>query len=227
MTVPTPLVWSTRTAIARSPAGHLHVDDGAVDRAEGVVGDLGPGPDRLAHDPADDLRGIREGTRQDRREVEHLDRDLVGADATRQRDVRRRDDDVSGGRRGRCPGTATPATAISGEDDDRDKCHDRQEDPDEQDESIRALQVGSPRQRWCDRWHHSSTAQEPRDYTKGLGPLGGNGRKSFVLQGSLQGSIPGVAGAGAGLGVDVQRPVGRRPTGRMWTGFAPVRARRS
>ena len=25
---------------------------------------------------------------------------------------------------------------------------------------------------WCDRWHHSSTAQRARDYTKGLGPLG-------------------------------------------------------
>ena len=23
---------------------------------------------------------------------------------------------------------------------------------------------------WCDRWHHSSTAQRARDYTKGLGP---------------------------------------------------------
>src|SRR5438045_1819717 len=26
-----------------------------------------------------------------------------------------------------------------------------------------------PEELRCDRWHHSSTAQEPRDYTKGLG----------------------------------------------------------
>ena len=45
----------------------------------------------------------------------------------------------------------------------------------------------SPTEMMCDRWHHSSTGPEPRDYTKGLGPLGGNGRKSCTAQGILQG----------------------------------------
>src|SRR6266576_5097085 len=71
--------------------------------------------------------------------------------------------------------------------------------------------------RWCDRWHHSSNAQEPRDYTKGLGQLGGNGRKSFVLQGWLQGSIRAARGERGPVLADVLRPVGRRPTGRMWS----------
>src|SRR6187402_2259661 len=40
----------------------------------------------------------------------------------------------------------------------------------------------------CDRWHHCSTVKSAGDYTKGLGPLGGNGRKPSVMQGRLQGS---------------------------------------
>ncbi len=73
-----------------------------------------------------------------------------------------------------------------------------------------------PDEIWCDRWHHSSTASEPRDYTKGLGPLGGNGRKSSVSQGTLQGW--GVAGAPrTGRADTVHRADRRKPAGR-WSG---------
>src|SRR3954470_17863963 len=40
----------------------------------------------------------------------------------------------------------------------------------------------------CDRWHHCSTGLGARDYTNGLGPLGGNGRIPRTAQGSSQGS---------------------------------------
>src|SRR5207253_9282049 len=73
------------------------------------------------------------------------------------------------------------------EDEDPHERHDRQEDPDEQDKPIRALQVGSPG-RMCDRWHHSSSGAKPRDYTKGLGPLGRKCRIASRMQGTLQGA---------------------------------------
>src|SRR5580765_2395182 len=44
----------------------------------------------------------------------------------------------------------------------------------------------------CDRWHHCSTGQRRRDYTKGLGPLGRFGRKPSVLKGVPQGCPEGL-----------------------------------
>src|SRR5258706_8364777 len=40
----------------------------------------------------------------------------------------------------------------------------------------------------CDRWQHCSTGERRRDYTNGLGPLGGFGRKPCTLQGGSQGA---------------------------------------
>ena len=96
-----------------------------------------------------------------------------------------RDQDVSGGRR-----LVRRVARLPHEQEDPDERDDREEDPDEQDQTIRALQVVTPREA-CDRWHHCSTGQEARDYTKGLGPLGGNGRNPCVTQGFLQGSCRG------------------------------------
>src|SRR5258705_13364976 len=48
----------------------------------------------------------------------------------------------------------------------------------------------------CDRWHHCSTGQRRRDYTKGLGPLGRFGRKPSVLKGVPQGCRNGPFGTG-------------------------------
>ena len=79
------------------------------------------------------------------------------------------------------------------EQQDADERHDREEDPDEQDESIRALQVGSPRGIGVTGGTTLAPAQRPRDYTKGLGPLGGNGRKSCTRKVCLQGRRTGAS----------------------------------
>ena len=50
-------------------------------------------------------------------------------------------------------------------------------------------------------------AQKPRDYTKGLGPLGGNGRKSCSVKGKLQGSSDGRPG-GAERSPGTEEPPG-------------------
>src|SRR5947207_4533273 len=39
----------------------------------------------------------------------------------------------------------------------------------------------------CDRWQHCSTGERPRDYTNGLGPLGGFSRQRRTAHGDSQG----------------------------------------
>ncbi len=120
---------------------------------------------------------------------------LIGRDLGRERDVLGRDDDRPGrGRRRRRRAAAAAATA--GEEQDARR---RRRSPGRPRRAGRgdssASSWFSPRRMRCDRWHHSSTAQRRRDYTKGLGPLGGKDRKSCTPQGSLQGcgSVPLVA----------------------------------
>ena len=79
-----------------------------------------------------------------------------GLDRRPEVDVRGRNDDV-GRRRDGCDVRLTAsAAAAAKEDGDQDERDDGKEDPDEQDQPIRALQTMSPRVVSCDRWHHSN-----------------------------------------------------------------------
>jgi hypothetical protein len=72
----------------------------------------------------------------------------------------------------------------------------------------------------CDRWQHCSTAREPRDYTKGLGPLGRIGRISCVPQGDSQGSPERFRAANEGGPSVSGRAAGRPQKVRYWTDWS-------
>ena len=138
--------------------------------------------DRLAGDLADDLRGVREGAgrawRRGRRVLvvtwSGLDRASSGMSTVATTTV--------AGRRRRRP--VAGLRGLRDEHEDADEGDDRQEDPDEQDQPIRTLQVGSPRRDGVTGGTTLAPRQSRRDYTKGLGPLGGNGRKPRTSQGT-------------------------------------------
>ena len=121
----------------------LDVEDLArLRRRTGPAVIAGAGHDGLADDLADDLGDVAEGVGvARRRSAACLDGHLVRRDRGAERDVGRRDDGVP------CVGTAWRAVAAGPpvQEQDRDECDDRQEDPDEQDQAIRTLQETSPR----------------------------------------------------------------------------------
>ena len=106
-------------------------------------GDLRAGRDRLACDLADDLRDVLEGAGVARGDLERLRLHLVGADDRSRagcRPWRSRSAAPSWVR----PGRGRAGAALT-QQQDADEGHDGQKDPDEQDQTIRALQVVSPR----------------------------------------------------------------------------------
>ena len=143
----------------RADAGDLVDLDGHADAA-GRAGDVRgssrwspkvapvicwPAVTGCAHDLADDLRDVREGAGVDRPStVLDLDPDLVGLDArTRAGCPRSRRRSVAGGRR---VGPGVAVAAALHQQDDADERDDREEDPDEQDQTVGSLQVDySPR----------------------------------------------------------------------------------
>ena len=143
MTVPTPVSWSTWTAMQRWLAGHWMLVIWPPWLAPTVAEVIwAPDPHRLAGDLPDDLRGIPEGAHGDRREVHLLGRHLVGLDARRQRDIGRCDDDGPGRL---WPGGRITARRVLRQEQDAHKGDDRQKDTDKHDEPIGTLQVGTPR----------------------------------------------------------------------------------
>ena len=169
MTVPTPLTWSTWTAIARCPTGTWTSMIAPVKPPLRVVAVIWA-------PVATGWRAIWPTTCDTSVkapgliavEGDDLGRHLVGADPRRQRDVgwrRRRPDPRSGGLS--CPSPAALRTRSR----IPTKATIARKTPTSRTSRFERFKLILPDE-WCDRWHHSSTAQRARDYTKGLGPLG-------------------------------------------------------
>ena len=177
--------------------------------------DLRAAGDRLTRDLAD--RPARDPCRRPgvmAAESSDLDRDLVGPDAGRQRDVGRGHDDRTGGRRRRrpcrrcvlpCKVSRIPTKATIA-----------RKTPTSKTSRFERFKLVLPRRDGVTGGTTLAPPKSRRDYTKGLGPLGRNGRKSCTLQGRLQGCgrgrrVPAVLVRGAPESAMAAGPMVRRP----------------
>src|SRR6266550_3733065 len=90
---------------------------------------------------------------------------------------------------------------------------------------LSASRVNLP-EAWCDRWHHCSIAQGPRDYTNGLGPSSRK-RQETTLIARLGARFVGVPwpviSAASGAHAKARRTVSDGPTAALEAGRIPSR----